>query len=82
MKQEKEFFITMHRPIDFGQEIGGSLDGRQLIVMGNASLILGALLGLIVLVPNEPAGRLLSAGVSGVIVLIGIILKRRGRNSI
>ncbi|MFT5369530.1 MAG: hypothetical protein ACI8V2_004508 [Candidatus Latescibacterota bacterium] len=55
-----------------------NLNGRQLVVMGNASLILGSFLGVLVLVPNPLSGHLLSAGVSATILLIGVALKRRG----
>ena len=78
VKQEEEFFKTMATPVDFEAEVGGASDGRQLIVMGNASLILGGLLGLIVLVPNPIWGRLLALGVSGSIVVIGALLRNRG----
>lgn len=77
-EQERTFFQTMATPVDFESEIGGSFDGRQLIVMGNASLVLGGLLGLIVLVPNPPSGRLLAGAVAGTIVAIGALLRRRG----
>ncbi|MFT5367027.1 MAG: SSS family solute:Na+ symporter [Candidatus Latescibacterota bacterium] len=78
-EQEKIFFETMQKPIDFEKEIGGSFDGRQLMVMGNASLILGLLLGLIVLIPNTLPDRLLAAGISGTILVMGAILKHRGK---
>lgn len=68
----------MARPIDFHGEIGRSLDGRQLVVMGNASLILGSFLGVLVVVPNPLSGHLLSAGISATVLLIGVILKRLG----
>jgi solute:Na+ symporter, SSS family len=76
--QERLFFETMATPIDFDREIGASLDGRQLVVMGNASLILGFFLGLLVLVPNPLSGHLLAAGVSATVLLIGVALKYRG----
>lgn len=79
-EQEKTFFETMAKPIDFEQEIGGAFDGRQLIVMGNASLILGLLLSLIVFVPNPFTDRLLAAGVAGIIVAIGVLLRHRGKS--
>ena len=79
VEREVEFFKTMAQPIDFEKEIGGAFDGRQLIVMGNASLSLGSLLCLLVLVPNPFTGRVLSAGVAGAILIIGAILKQRGR---
>jgi hypothetical protein len=80
VKQEEEFFKTMATPVDFEAEVGGASDGRQLIVMGNASLILGGLLGLIVLVPNPMWGRLLALGVSGSILFIGLLLRNKGRS--
>ena len=76
--KEDAFFETMDKPVDFEAEIGGSFDGRQLIVMGNASLTLGSLLSLLVLVPNPLTGRLLSAGVAGTILIIGAILRKKG----
>jgi SSS family solute:Na+ symporter len=81
VKQEETFFETMAKPIDFETEIGDSFDGRQLVVMGNASLVLGGLLGLIVLIPNPLWGRLLAAGVSGSIVFVGVLLKHRGNTT-
>ncbi len=77
--KERIFFETMSRPVDFASEIGESFDGRQLIVMGNASLMLGGFLGLLVLVPNPLTGRILCAVVSGTIVLIGYLLRKRGQ---
>lgn len=82
VEQEVEFFRTMATPVDFDAEIGESRDGKQLIVMGNASLILGTLLSLIVLVPNPMSGRLLAAGVAGTILLIGAVLRRKGQTDL
>ena len=79
-EQQRAFFTTMATPVDFASEIGESFDGRQLTIMGNASTVLGLLLGLIVLVPNPPSGRLLAAAVSGSIVLIGLVLRRNGKS--
>ena len=81
VEQEEVFFETMARPVDFESEIGDSFDGRQLIVMGNASLTLGALLFLLVLVPNPMSGRLLSAAVAVTILLIGVFLRKKGTAS-
>lgn len=78
-KQEAAFFDTMATPIDFEKEIGGAFDGRQLIVMGNASVILGFLLSLIMLVPNVMFDRLLSGAVAGVIIAIGYLLRYKGK---
>jgi len=77
-EKERTFFETMSRPVDYATEIGESFDGCQLIVMGNASLMLGGLLGLLILVPNPLTGRLLCGVVSGTIILIGYLLRRRG----
>ena len=79
--QEEAFFETMAKPVDFDQEIGGGFDKRQLMVMGNASLILGLLLSLIVFVPNPFSGRLLAAGVAGTVLIISGILKYFGRQN-
>ena len=47
--------------------------------MGNASTILGLLLSLLVLVPNTPSGRLLSATVAGSILAVGMAFKHYGK---
>ncbi|NKB71055.1 MAG: hypothetical protein GKR89_28630 [Candidatus Latescibacteria bacterium] len=79
-EKERTFFKTMAKPVDFEREIGGGFDGRQLIVMGNASLILGLLLCLLVFVPNPLSGRLLAGGVGLTIVVIGALLRQRGQS--
>ena len=78
VEREREFFETMAKPVDFDAEIGGAFDGRQMIVMGNASVALGSLLGLLIFVPNPITGRLLCAFVAGTIVMVGVLLKRKG----
>jgi len=78
-ERERTFFETMSKPVDFAKEIGGAFDRRQLVVMGNASLVLGAFLATMILVPNPLSGRLLSAGVAGTILAIGAILKHCGK---
>ena len=82
VKQEETFFETMVKPVDFESEVGGAFDGKQMIVMGNASLVLGGLLSLIILVPNPMWGQLLAAGVSGAIMVVGVLLKYRGKTRI
>jgi hypothetical protein len=81
-EQEAVFFQTIAKPIDFDAEIGTDLDRRQLIVMGNAALVLGTLLCLLILVPNALSGRLWCAAVAGTILIIGLILKQRGKATI
>jgi solute:Na+ symporter, SSS family len=78
VKKEAAFFETMATPVDFEAEIGTDLDGRQLIVMGNAALTLGTLLSLLVLAPNDLSGRLWCLAVAGTILAIGLFLKRKG----
>ncbi|MBS14940.1 MAG: hypothetical protein CME19_25545 [Gemmatimonadetes bacterium] len=78
-EKERVFFETMARPVNYVSEIGESFDGRQLIVMGNASLMLGGLLGLLILIPNPLSGRLICGAVAGTIALIGFLLRRRGQ---
>ena len=79
-KKEKTFFATMAKPVDFESEIGGNSDKRQLTIMGNASLVLGLLLCLLVFIPNPLSGRLLAGGVALTIVAIGAILRQRGKS--
>jgi solute:Na+ symporter, SSS family len=61
-KKQKEqieaFFVTMHTPVDFEKEIGQSTDYAQARLIGVCTLLMAAASSLLLLVPNDLAGRL------------------------
>jgi solute:Na+ symporter, SSS family len=74
-ERERRFFATLSTPVDFAQEIGESRDVHQLVLLGRTVLVMAGLLGLLLLLPNDVAGRLsilfvaaLTAAVGGALV--------------
>jgi hypothetical protein len=53
-----EFFKTMYTPVDFAKEIGHSTDHQQAKLVGYSTLLIGASAALLLLMPNDLAGRL------------------------
>jgi len=68
------FFEQMHRPVDYGNEVGVSSDGRQLRMMGGLSLAVAGFVALLLFVPNPMAGRVCIATLSGAIAAVGACL--------
>jgi Na+/proline symporter len=75
------FFKQMRTPVEFSSEIGESRDAIQFKLMGNASLLGGACLLLLLLVPNSPGDRLEVAFVPLFVIAVGLLLKWRGKVS-
>ena len=70
-----EFFETMYRPIDYEKEVGSSIvDYAQYFLLAKSVLVVGALVLLILFVPNDPFGRLCILSVSLSIMLTGAFL--------
>jgi Na+/proline symporter len=67
-----EFFKTMHTPVDFAKEIGHSTDHQQAKLVGYSTLLIGASAALLLLIPNDLAGRLWILLFSGSISAIGV----------
>jgi len=76
--QEKErvdqFFTQMQTPIDFQKEEGDGNDAQQYRTLGLLSLIYGAFISLLVLIPNPPLGRLGMFACAGPMLGIGGLL--------
>lgn len=73
------FFNRMRTPIDFASEVGRSRDSTQLRLMGNTATAGGSLLLLLLLVPNDAAGRGSVLFVAGFVLIVGLGLRRASR---
>jgi Na+/proline symporter len=76
--QEKErverFFTQMETPIDFQKEEGDGNDAQQYRTLGLLSLVYGAFISLLVLIPNSPLGRLGMFACAGTMLGVGGLL--------
>jgi solute:Na+ symporter, SSS family len=70
----KEFYDRMHRPVDFEKEVGQCTSRYQLKTIGILSIVTGALLLLLLLIPNPLSGRLCILSVCAFILTIGIVM--------
>jgi Na+/proline symporter len=72
----EEFFVRMRTPINFEREIGAASDHRQAAVLGLLCLWYGGFISLLALIPNPLLGRLGFLFCGGVVLLIGLALRR------
>ncbi|HYC72516.1 MAG TPA: hypothetical protein VEB66_15005 [Opitutaceae bacterium] len=70
------FFATMRTPIDFEKEIGAASDRQQGEALGLLCLCYGGFIMLLALIPNPAAGRLAFVFCGGVILAIGLAVRR------
>lgn len=73
------FFQQLRTPIDFAREIGAESDRQQGTVLGMLCLYYGGFITLLALIPNPMIGRLGFVFCGGVVVLIGLGLRRAAR---
>jgi Na+/proline symporter len=73
------FFVQMRTPIDFKKEIGEESDSQQGIVLGMLCLYYGGFISLLALIPNPLIGRLGFLFCGGVVLTIGLALRRAAR---
>ncbi len=74
------FFKKMHTPIDYDTEIGrAAVDYEQYFVISKAVLFVGALILLILFVPNDTFSRLCILSISGFVLSVGALLWWGGR---
>ncbi len=78
-EQVDRFFIRMHKPVNYAEEVGEDSDKSQLGVMGGISCILAGLIALTLLYPNPPANRLAILFLSAFIAAIGALMLWRSR---
>ncbi|MDF3055969.1 MAG: sglT 2 [Rariglobus sp.] len=70
------FDAQMRRPIDFAREEGAGSDRMQGSVLGLLCLAYGGFILLLALIPNPLTGRLAFVFCGGIVLLIGVVLKR------
>ncbi len=75
------FFTRMHTPVDFEKEVGGANDVSQLKILGAFTATIGALLFLMLLIPNPASGRWLIAALATSVFFSGAGMWWRGRVS-
>ena len=71
------FWKKMNTPVDYEKEHGANNDKQQFKILGNMCLAYGALITLMVFVPNPLIGRLCFLFVGGAALAIGIIFKKQ-----
>jgi len=78
-ERERRFFTTMLTPVDFAKEIGEARDYEQSWMLGNTALVMGALVALLMLLPNTWADRAMIGGIALRTALVGMALRRHAR---
>ncbi len=78
-KNIADFFKRMHTPINFEKEIGNSNDHIQLKMVGVSSLIMGAMVTTLLLVPNDFEQRLQILFIALFMGIIGALLTLKAR---
>ena len=71
VERVEEFFQRMKTPIDFHTEEGAGNDAQQYRMLGLMSLIYGAFISLLILIPNSPLGRLGMFACAGTMLGVG-----------
>ncbi|MCC5833145.1 MAG: hypothetical protein JJU20_00285 [Opitutales bacterium] len=77
----KDFFERMHTPIQFEEEIGQSEDVLQLKRIGLFSLCVGGFVLVLLVLPNDAAGRIGIFCIGALISLIGIGMMHAARRA-
>ncbi len=77
----RDFYRTMHTPVDFEKEVGESNDHLQMLILGRLSLLVAGMIALLLLVPNPLSDRLLILGMSAAVGAIGWLLLWGGKRA-
>jgi len=77
--QLKEFFIRLHTPVNFDEEVGDANDAQQLKLIGILAMSLGGFISLFLLLPNEMEGRLCILAVAAAVLMVGVVLYKLSR---
>jgi len=75
----EQFFTQMNTPIDFQKEEGEGNDAQQYRTLGLLSLVYGAFISLLVLIPNSAGGRLGMFACAGTMLGVGALLYGNSR---
>ncbi len=73
-EQVDKFFSSMRTPVDFHKEEGTGNDAQQYHTLGLMSLVYGAFISLLVLIPNSRLGRLGMFACAGSMLSVGALL--------
>ncbi len=73
-ERESALFSAMTTPINFASEIGESRDAEQAQIVGRVTLLLGALMTVLLALPNSLVGRLVILALIGYIITVGGLL--------
>ena len=79
VEQTEQFFEQMRTPVDFHKEEGAGNDAQQYRTLGLMSLMYGAFISLLMLIPNSPGGRLGMFACAGTMLGVGGLLYWRSR---
>ena len=79
VEQTEKFFEQMRTPVNFQREEGAGNDAQQYRTLGLMSLIYGAFISLLVLIPNSGGGRLGMFACAGTMLGVGGLLYWRSR---
>ncbi|MEM6334638.1 MAG: hypothetical protein AAF823_15000 [Planctomycetota bacterium] len=72
--QVDAFFERVHRPIDFENEVGPGNDASQLRLIGGFAVLMGALIAVLLIIPNPISGRLAIAFVAITVAGAGVAM--------
>lgn len=75
----RRFYADMHRPVDFEKEVGGANDNRQLIMIGTLAIAVGALMLLLLIVPNALKDRITILCMGGFVLGLGGLMRWGGK---
>jgi SSS family solute:Na+ symporter len=76
-KQRVEaFYIQMHTPVKFEEEVGHANDDLQRKILGVFAIIMGGFISALIIIPNDLSGRLGILFVGGFVLLAGVLLLR------
>ena len=77
----RQFFVTLHTPVDFEKEVGEANDAQQLKMIGILALCLGGFVAIFLVLPNTLNARLCIFAVAAGILVIGGVLYALSRRT-
>jgi Na+/proline symporter len=81
-RQVDTFFVTMHTPVRFDEEVGESSDQKQLQIIGGFALVIGGLILLLTLLPNGWIDRVGILFVAASLLAVGGLMRWFGRTRV
>jgi len=75
----RQFYIDMHRPVDFDKEIGEASDNKQLVMIGTLAIAIGTLMLMILIVPNPLKDRFTILCMGAFVFGLGFLMRWAGK---